>query len=255
MNLALHFTGGEITGSVNGADFALDALVPSATTSSPFAGKFTVILPANENASASVPQGDGVATVKVAKNGVAKITGSLADGSAFTASSPLGQHGEFPIFTKGALLTGTLSFRSTAASDIDGTLLWSAPAFSTAIEAVGSRYTAPAAGQRVVNVSAGSDNTAIALGAGGLSGQVVQTATLNADNTVILSTPAVKGITFHVNAANGRFNGSFVHPQTGALTKFRGAILQKQNAGFGFFKGGGYATFAPSAEARVAQPE
>jgi uncharacterized protein YkwD len=247
VTLSLSYAQGNLSGSLIGAgfnsDIALDALVPATTTSTALAGKYTVILPAAEGASANVPQGDGVAVVTVASNGVAKITGTLANGSAFTASSPLTKSGELPVFANGGLLAGSLTFNSTSSSDLSGALLWSTASFSTNIQAVGSRYVAPAAGNRVVNVTSASNNTSLGLGAGGLAAPVVQTVTLGTDNSVVLSAPAVEGLTLTVNAANGRFSGKFIHPQTGALTKIRGAILQKQNAGFGFFTGGGYATF------------
>jgi hypothetical protein len=98
-------------------------------------------------------------------------------------------------------------------------------------------------------VVSAQDNARLILGDGGLSAPVSQAATLNADNSVVISAPALERLSVHVNAANGRFTGPFIHPRTGVVTRFRGVILQKQNAGFGFFagsSGGGYATFAPA---------
>ena len=41
-----------------------------------------------------------------------------------------------------------------------------------------------------------------------------------------------------LNPLRGNFSGKFIHPQTGAPATFRGVILQKQGAGFGYFAAG-----------------
>ena len=90
------------------------------------------------------------------------------------------------------------------------------------------------------------NNAALALGDGELTAPIEQPATLAMDNTVTL--PA--GFTVTLKPGTGRFKGKFLHPLTGEPATFRGVILQKQNAGFGFFlstAASGYATFTRSA--------
>jgi hypothetical protein len=40
---------------------------------------------------------------------------------------------------------------------------------------------------------------------------------------------------FAIDAATGTFHGRFTHPTDGLSRTFRGALLQKQNVGRGFF--------------------
>lgn len=261
--LALNYsaTAGTITGTVStdgwSADLALDALSKPATTAHPSAGRYTLVIASDEAAGA--PAGDGAAVIVVNRSGFATVTGALAEGTAFTARGRLTDDGVLnlftPLYNRAGLLTGALHFRTQDASDIDGTLFWARPAlgedaaFALEVAAVGSRYTAPAANQPVVPVSSTENNTALALGDGGLAAPVVQPATLSTSNTLTISAPAVTGLTARINPARGNFSGRFVHPETGAVTKIRGVILQKQGVGFGFFAGGsdaGYATFAPA---------
>ena len=57
------------------------------------------------------------------------------------------------------------------------------------------------------------------------------------NNTVTLGTPVVSGLKVTLKSASGRFTGTFNNPASGATTHFSGIILQKQNAGYGFFLG------------------
>jgi hypothetical protein len=198
--------------------------------------------------------------------------GTLADGTAFPLRGSLTTSGELPIYAilynGGGMVAGSLAFRATSVSDIDGSLYWSRPAgaqaaafssgFTVTASTVGSRYVQPTAGQPVVPVAPSANNAQLVLGDGGLGVPVSQAATLNLDNSVVISAPELDHLSLRVNAATGRFSGQFIHPQTGAATRIRGVILQKQQAGFGFFagsSGGGYATFAPvGVAATIAAP-
>lgn len=253
--------GGTISGDGWNADLTLDSLGKPTATKHPKAGRYTLVVAAPEGAT-SAPVGDGVATVRVSNTGAATITGALADGTPFNARGTLTNDSELqiftPLYTGTGVLTGTLNFRTRPTSDIDGALHWSRPAksgaafatgFDVTINAVGSTYTTPAANQPIVPVNAGENNSALALGDGGLTTPVVQPTTLSTSNTLTISAPAVSGIRATINTERGNFSGKFVHPQTGAVTSFRGVILQKQGAGFGFFANdsdAGYATFAPA---------
>jgi hypothetical protein len=248
------------TGSV---PIALDRLMFATNGASQYAGRYTVVLPSASDLPANVPQGDGIATLTIDSDGIVTGGGVLADGTPFGIHGSLTTGGELPIYAAlydgGGLLTGSLAFRSTETSDVVGTLDWSRPAragavlfasgFALSLPCVGSRYVQPGTGQPVVPVAPTSNNAKLVLGDGGIGAPVSQAATLNADNSVVISAPELDQLSLRVNAKSGRFAGQFVHPQTGASTPFRGVILQKQQAGFGFFagaSGGGYATFAPA---------
>jgi hypothetical protein len=262
---------GTISGDGWTAELPLDALTKPSVTKNVNAGRYTLVLPAPGAPSATLPSGDGVATVRVSDTGTAAVAGTLADGTPFTARGRLTASGSLQVFVspyaRSGMLTGTLHFRAQQVSDLDGALFWSRPAhfaaafadgFDMDITTVGSLYLAPTSGQSVVPVTDGTNNTALALGEGGLVAPVVQPATLARDNTLTIGTPAITGLTVRLSAITGIFAGTFIHPETGTPSKFRGVVLQKQGAGFGFFVGGseaGYATFAPAEkQASLAAP-
>jgi hypothetical protein len=226
-------------------------------------GRFTVVLRANPDAPATVPHGDGFGAARVNRSGTAVFAGQLADGTRFTASGILTRDGAFPIYltpyARSGAFAGNLHFRTS--SDVDGEFHWERPAmngsdvfpngFTTANMASGARYRAPKHGEPVVRVAASINNARLELGDGGFSDPVLQTATLSPNNSVIVTAPALRGISVAIKSTTGQFSGQFIHPATGASTTFRGVVVQKENAGFGYFVANGasgYATFAPASE-------
>ena len=104
-----------------------------------------------------------------------------------------------------------------------------------------------------MRVAASANNAELELGAGGLSNPIVQPATLAPDNSLAITTQSLSGLTLAIKSASGQFRGSFIHPANGTRATFRGVIVQKENAGFGFFVtagAGGYVTLAPSGESQ-----
>lgn len=229
-------------------------------------GRYTVVLRADSSAPATVPRGDGFGTARVNRTGVTIFSGQLADGTPFAASGQLTRNGALPVFVapykKSGVFAGALTFR--ASGDVDGQFQWERPAirkseafpngFTTANIAVGARYSAPKHGEPVVRVAASRNNARLELGEGGLSDPISEDATLGADNSFVVSAPTLSGLSLALQRATGQFRGRFIHPSTGAPTTFRGVVVQKENAGFGFFVAGGssgYATLEPAAEASV----
>lgn len=225
-------------------------------------GRYTVVLRADPSAPATVPRGDGFGTARVNRTGVTIFSGQLADGTPFAASGQLTRNGALPVFVAPYKKSGTGALTFRASGDVDGQFQWERPAirksqafpngFTTANIAVGARYSAPKHGEPVVRVAASRNNARLELGAGGLSDPVSQPATLGADNSFVVSAPALSGLSVAVQSATGQFRGRFIHPLTGASTTFRGVVVQKENAGFGFFVAdgsSGYATLEPATEA------
>jgi uncharacterized repeat protein (TIGR02543 family) len=262
--VALHYDSAttHVTGSVSGpgwsAQLEIDHLFAPADGTSPYAGRYTLVISA-ASIPVGAPQGDGIVTLKVDSSGKVTGNGTLADGTNFSVKGPLTIDGELPVYAplynSAGIVAGSLAFRSTAVSDVEGTVYWAHPGngafpanFALNAAVVGSRYIKPVAGQPVVPVSPTQNNAELVLGDGGIGIPVNQAATLNPDNSIVISSPALERLSLRVNAASGRFTGRFLHPQTAVATRFAGVILQKQRAGFGFFTsggGGGYATFAP----------
>lgn len=271
LTAALHFDATSGTPRVSGtltdgtftADIAIDPFGGAGASPNIHAGRYTLVLPALDDVTPVTPDGDGIATIKVDSHGVVTLGGILPEGTAINAGGALTAGGDLmlyvPLYGGQGLITGVLHFRDAGASDIDGTLFWSKPyrakaavcrdAFAITTAAIGSRYTPPASGQPALDVAAIANNTILDLGAGDFSAPLKQPATLGMDNSITLGTPVVSGLKVTLKPGSGRFNGAFVHPVSGAKTGFRGIILQKQNAGFGFFLGAqasGYASFAPA---------
>lgn len=67
-------------------------------------GKYTVIIPTkaqtNGLTAADYPQGDGSGLITIAKTGLVKFVGCLADGTAFTASAPIASDLSVPFFVQ-----------------------------------------------------------------------------------------------------------------------------------------------------------
>lgn len=242
------------------ADVRLDAASKPTRTPNPNAGRYTVVLPPVESATPT-PPGFGALSVRVDSLGAATISGALADGTPVLVTSRVTQRDTINVFLapyagKG-LLTGALKFHVLSASDVDGTFHWhrlagTAPfpdGFSLETSSVGHRYIAPAIGQPAVPITMNENNAALALGNGGIDDPVVQVTTLSAANKLTFPDPLLAGLSAKINAASGVVTGQFTHPTTNKRTPFRGVILQRFGAAFGFFSGGGqagFATFAPA---------
>lgn len=162
-SLALNFVAGRIqvratanggvqisSGSLGRAAYSSTNLLPSgllndkipATVAVNNRAYLTVALPAKTQtpplALESYPQGDGFGTLTLSNLGVATYAGTLADGSAFTASSGIISNGQIPFLaqlltpgatTRGGNLSGILIVDSAQAdSDVTGTnLSWYRP--------------------------------------------------------------------------------------------------------------------------------
>ena len=81
-----------------------------------------------------------------------------------------------PMYGARGYIAGTLTLRTTTASDLDGTIHWSKPAMPNArihpaaletdLPIIGATYVTPGAGQPVFRVTSGAENSAITLADG-----------------------------------------------------------------------------------------
>jgi hypothetical protein len=273
LNLQLDLTGGteRIVGSISDDTFTADVSADRATFTAgshpaPQAGRYTVVLGPDSSASAaSVPQGNGFAALFVTANGQAIISGRLADGTPFLQGSMVSKDGRLPLYLNlsgapaGSTATGTLAFRSTDVSDMDGSIRWTKTArandvfypegFQTPLSSVGARYVAPASGSRVLRMTQDSPNATAAFGDGNLEQPISVATAVTSSNQVIMPTPGKPRLSARINPTNGIFGGTFVYPGTAVRRVVLGAVLQKQNAAFGFFRGiteSGYFSLAPT---------
>jgi uncharacterized protein YkwD len=213
-------------------------------------GRYTVVIPSVDEGGGR-PEGAGWATLTLSSTGLGTLTGKLADGTAISAASWVSRDGVMPIYaalySSLGSISGSLRFRETSDTDLDGSLTWHKPerstsprypwAFTEEHAIVGSRYDAPASGERVIGLPAQAGNASVVLRDGDLDSTLTQSVTVTGANAVKLLAPALPGFTAAITMSKGCFSGTFRDPVDGATRRFHGVFLQKQDAGFGYFLG------------------
>ena len=248
--LQLPITNGtdQITGSVsfgtNVAALSADrALFNARTNPAPQSGRYTFTIPPS---GATGPQGAGYGTITISLSGVVTFTGKLADNVSFSATTSLAQNGSWPFFlwlsSGKETVSGQVTVRDTPnVSDMDGTLNWFrrpmntklfSDGFATQVPFVGSVFTVPAAGTRVLNMADTVPNMDVAFTGGNLNAETDFTATLDVANRFTGT-----GLRGTFNRANGLMSGTFANPTSNKTTSFSGVAMQKSNTASGFFLG------------------
>jgi hypothetical protein len=220
------------------------------------------------------PQGDGVGTVTLTNVGLVTFAGTLADGTAYTASSGLVSGDTSPVFAqlltpgstslKGGSLGGVLAFDETATdSDVTATdMVWIRPLVTElsgttvnaratqlytdgwpsgiVVDTVGVLYDKSVKVQvslDLATVAAGVKNAVLEFSEGKLSSLVRQDGLRIVDN-VVAKVPATNpAFTLAVVPTTGMFSGTFTPNWTSAATAkpaFRGVILQKGGSKGGY---------------------
>ena len=236
---------GLITGTFSGTSSTtlvqlerLDSALP--TTNTPAAGKYTFVIPGATNApSASIPGGSGYGTGTLAANGTFSLSGTLGDGTPFTAAPQITKLGRWPLYVpldsgKGAIW-GWITFNTNQLQQMQSSLSWirtpngSAPTypggFSIQLPFAASFYTPPPAGQRVLNWAYGQ----LRLTGTDLFPAVTNTIKLTTNNAFEVLSPNVGMVQLSLDAPSGLINGSFVHPWFGTTNQLRGAVLGSSN--------------------------
>jgi hypothetical protein len=226
--------------------FGNRALYDGVTSISPFAGLYTMIIPGTNTAGTNatgVPKGDGYGTVSIASNGSVVFSGLLSDNTALTMSTGVSEYGQWPLYASLASGQGTLWGLMTFTNNSEFYLqsnpgVVSEPAKAVAFYPKGftnyvyynwSTYQAPAVGERVMALT----NGIIVFSGGNLTKPLTNSITLSIDNVITFdSTNSVS-----LNLTNGTFQGSFWHPVINQSVTFKGALIQEQATGHGFFSG------------------
>jgi hypothetical protein len=238
----------EVTGSVAATNWVADLLGFRATFNAvtnpcPLVGRYTLVLPGDADA-AALPGGDGYATIKVTSNGLLTATGKLgSSGGTLSQSVYLSKKGEWPFYlslysAQGSML-GWLMITNVGSESITGAVSWTKPAtlstyypagFTNEIEAMGSTYTQPETGERVLAMT----NTVMIVSGGNLSATLTNAAYLAENNGVYIDTTRMLKL---ANVTNGLMSGSFVHPDLHSSKTLEGVVLQQQNQARGYFLG------------------
>src|SRR5262249_2649410 len=102
--------------------------------------------------------------------------------------------------------------------------------FTNEIAAIGSTFQTPGHGVRVMNFT----NFSATFSDGNLTSPLTQDLSLTTNNTLTFTGPNSTALKLQLNLANGLFSGSF-RDLDFHTNNFRGALLQTQNFGAGFF--------------------
>jgi hypothetical protein len=222
---------------------AYRALYNQRTNPAPAAGKYTVIVRGSRDGSIQTPQGDGFGTVNVNLSGQVKFSGALAEGTKVTQSASISQNGQWPFFIplyrgRGQLI-GWLNFTTVPAKDLGGQLSWiklpDSPSrvypsgFEVEPTARGSVYQTPLKNMPLLNFTDGQ----VALSGGDLAGVLINHVTLNTNNKV--TNLSSNKLTLTLMPSSGLFKGAVLNPADGKSISFRGAVLQDENSGSGYF--------------------
>ena len=233
-------------------------------------GVYTVVFPSTTQVPALAtnlyPQGDGVGTLRINAAG-ATLAGTLADGTAFTASSDMRSDRSVPIFIPlyraTGFLSGKLTFTNLPDSDVAATnLVWIRPAQSSAryypggwptsikLTAVGTKFDG-GSGNKLTNTldfGQGAENTTLGNASlvftdGRLSAPISKLVSFQTNFTtghVTRSVPALNpGYTISLVTSSSIYNGLFFGTLShdGVTDSYNGALLNKgaNKGGFGFF--------------------
>lgn len=227
---------------------AYRAVFHSRTNRAPYRGRYTLVLPAS--GFPGTPEGDGYATVTVSSGGSARLSGTLADGTALSQGAAVAREGWWPVyaplhkgrgsiwgwltFTTNSFLIGT----NVVPSDLEGDWRWLKPASSTTryypggftnrLGALGSRYTAPAGTNGALSFS----NGAVEFHGGNLSGPFTNGVLHSRKDRV--TNLETNRLTLTITRSNGRFQGTAVVPATGRKIPFKGILFQNGDFGLGY---------------------
>jgi Divergent InlB B-repeat domain/Immunoglobulin I-set domain len=210
----------------------------------PQVGNYTLML-FGAVGSANLPAGDGYGTVNVARNGTARLSGSLADGTRITQAAMISKGGEWPLFVSAyggeGCVMAWVGLTGTDTNDLQGGLAWIKPklpktkyypdGFRIATTCSGWRYSPPQRGANVLSLAEGD----LALFGGNMVLGFTNRFTLGRNNRVVSTN---KSLSLSFTPATGLFVGHVVNPAFSTKPiAFGGILLQRMNAGRGFFLG------------------
>ncbi len=250
VQLQLDFTGREqMTGWVADDSFTAAITANRATFSrttnpAPAGGKrYTLVLAPNEDSSL-IPGGSGFGTVTMDLSGNVRFAGTLGEGAKCSQASFISKAIEWPLFAalpsnRGSIL-GWMAFTNEALSDLHGRLSWfklaqprakfypAGVGLSQGLEAVGSLYSY-SKGTPLLGLP--TNGGIVVLEQGNLAQSLTNAFTLSTNNRVT----GTNRLSLNINTSSGLFSGKVTNPSNGQRLAIYGALLLKQNAGFGYF--------------------
>jgi len=241
--------GDQMTGTIAGPTWAASLTAyraPFNAQSNPartYQGAYTMVLPSSGQA--GQPAGTGYAAITVDAGGNVKVSGSLADGTSFTEAVPVSQDGHWPLYaplTGNGLLSGWMVFTNRPAQsnqpadNLNGLVLWMKPAkakffpagYTNQLSATGETYQPPTGSSQLFSTT----NLSLVLTGGDIPGPLTNRVTLTPANKFKSMTNA---LTMTLTLPSGLFSGSLRLSSPTRTVAFKGALLQSQNSGSGYF--------------------
>jgi len=213
----------------------------------PLAGKYTLAFQ-NTNTLPSTPNGDGLATLVIRKDGTVVMSGQAPDGIKLAQTCGLSRLGDWPLYASmlngRGRLVGWFQVRKQAGSSIRGTNVFCfkkegpdklyPEGYSLLLLPAGSTFT-PA----TTNSLLGFTNGIAAFSAGDLFlGEAPAwdfVRVFHRRPCSFIAEPAMENLQLFAQCGNGLLSGQFVDFATGLRTPIKGVVLQQQNFASGFF--------------------
>ena len=245
--LSLDLAGKEsLSGTVSDGVFTVPVRADKAVFSTPanpapFAGKYTLNFPGTNEVA-----GDGIGTLTVSPAGTVLLNGALADGTVVGQSVPVSRGGWWPMYVplyagKGMVMSW-VQLSTNDVRSVEGNVVWTknpvpgkyyADGFVVMTTVDGGQYLAPPAG--ATNRPLALTNATVVLSGGNLTAGITNSIVLTNNN--VLRITGTNGLTLTIAASSGLVSGSFIHPQSRAVTPIKAVLRQDQTNLHGFFLG------------------
>jgi hypothetical protein len=252
--LQLSLDGGdEITGQISNdvwvAEIMANRAFYSKANPAPQAGQYTLVMPGSDDP-ANLPGGHGAAAVSVSSEGRLKVSGTLGDGKPLTAAAFVSSHSQWPLYaslySKKGILIGWLTFTNNPVtlSDMEGVVSWIKPG-QTGTKVYPNGFDWPY-NSETNNIFGSAFTNRVPLLSWTSGVMILEDGNLPLSITNGLSIGSGGEVTgpnklklkiATSGAKAGLIKGSVVSPETGKAITVKGALFQKQDAGFGSFLG------------------
>ena len=225
----------------------LDRPVFHANNPSPFAGRYTLLIP-REGDFDDKPGGDSVGAFAVSEHGDVTFKGALADGTKLSYAAKLATDGVWPFYAslyggKGAAFS-LISITNGVESNVNGRFHWFKQSgtpgrfytngFATEMLLLGSMFTNALSPQSVLEFTSAS----LSFTNGNLLADFLNNVVLTNNRVLNLgSDVTLNRLSLRISGNSGLFSGTVQPPGSVRNAPFSGVVLQKQNYGAGFFLG------------------
>ncbi len=210
----------------------------------PQAGRYTLLVPPDETSPAG-PPADGYGSAQVQPQGKISFAGALPDGTRLAQSTTISKDGSWPLYVSvgrdATIVLGWLSVTNAGETNLSGRLNWFKPSrakeryyrggFTNETVVVGSVFVPGNATNRVF----GPTNGVVGFTNGNLAADFAHSVEIDAKGKV--QDPDSSALKFSIAKSTGLFSGSVKPPGSNKSIALKGAILQRQNRGAGYFLG------------------